>query len=225
MRSDTTWYPTPEDLDWIDGISGPLHPALAAIDEAAVPDDVPIVDRASGRVLAAFAAGRSRIVEVGTAFGFSTLWMALAQPPGGTIVTIDPDEGRTGRARAWWREAGIADEQITILNEPALEAFARSAPELDGPFDLAFIDAVKTEYRAYLEALVPRLSPGALVVADNVLWSGRVSKSRPADPDDPSTNALRAFDEAVLRDERFVATILPVGDGLLVATLRAASPS
>jgi caffeoyl-CoA O-methyltransferase len=220
MKSDATWLPTTTDLDWIDATSEPPHRALLAIEAAAEPDGIPILDRASGRVLAALAAGRRRIVEVGTAYGYSTLWMALAQPAGGTIVTIDPDRGRTDKARAWWRQAGVVAERITVVNAPALAAFAADEPALRGPFDLAFIDALKPEYRAYLEAIVPRLAPGALVVADNVLWSGRVSGERPADPDDEGTSALRSFNESVLRDPRFAASILPVGDGLLVAGLR-----
>ncbi|HYM84718.1 MAG TPA: methyltransferase, partial [Candidatus Dormibacteraeota bacterium] len=79
--------------------------------------------------------------------------------------------------------------------------------------------AIKTEYGAYVEALLPRLAPGAIVTADNVLWSGRVSGERPDDRE-RETEALRAFDAAMLRDPRFTATILPVGDGLLVATYR-----
>jgi len=168
-------------------------------------------------VLAALAAGRRRIVEVGTAFGYSTLWLAMGQPDDGTIVTIDPDRSRTDRARGWWREAGIPDERITVVNAKALEAFAAGEPALAGPFDLAFIDALKPEYEGYLQALVPRLAPGALVVADNVLWSGRVVDRARTEPD---TSALRAFDTAVLADPRFQATILPVGDGLLLAGFR-----
>jgi caffeoyl-CoA O-methyltransferase len=220
MKNDTTWLPTATDLDWIDATSGAPNPALLAIEAAAVPDGIPILDRASGRVLAALSAGRRRIVEVGTAYGYSTLWMALAQPAGGTIVTIDPDRGRTDKARGWWREAGVPVERITVVNAKALAAFEADDPALRGPFDLAFIDALKPEYQAYLEAIVPRLAPGALVVADNVLWSGRVSGERRADPDDEGTAALRAFNESVLRDRRFAASILPVGDGLLVAGLR-----
>ena len=154
---------------------------------------------------------------VGTAFGYSTLWLAMGQPDDGSIVTIDPDRSRTDRARAWWREAGIADERITVVNAKALEAFAAGEPALAGPFDLAFIDALKPEYEGYLEALVPRLAPGAVVVADNVLWSGRVVDPARTEPD---TSALRAFDTAVLADPRFQATILPVGDGLLLAGFR-----
>ncbi len=219
-KSNRTWIPTTTDLDWIESISRSLPPALAAIEAAAEPDGIPIVDRATGRVLSALAAGRRRIVEVGTAFGFSTLWLALGQPADGTIVTIDPDRSRTDLARDWWREAGIADGRITVVTAPALDAFASAEPALEGPFDLAFIDALKPEYGRYLEAIVPRLAPGALILADNVLWSGRLSGARPAAPDDERTDALRAFDAAVLGDPRFNATILPVGDGLLVAAWR-----
>jgi predicted O-methyltransferase YrrM len=157
------------------------------------------------------------MVEVGTAIGYSTLWLALGQAPGGTIVTIDPDTARTERARAWWRDAAIIDERIVQVTAEALDAFAAHEPALAGPFDLAFVDALKNEYQDYVEALVPRLSSGALLIADNVLWSGRVSGARPSDRNDRNTQALRAFDRALLRDPRFVATILPLGDGLLVA--------
>jgi predicted O-methyltransferase YrrM len=219
MKFDRGWLPGARDIEWIEGLAQPQSPALEAIEEAANASSqrVPIVDRDSGRVLAALAAGRRRIVEVGTAFGYSTLWLAMGQPSDGTIVTIDPDRARTDRARAWWRQAGIDDGRITVVSAKALDAFAVAEPALAGPFDLAFIDALKPEYQAYLEALVPRLAPGALVVADNVLWSGRTADPANSDPD---TVALRAFDAAVLADERFAATILPVGDGLLIAGYR-----
>ena len=217
MKNNGNWVPGAREARWIEGLTMPLLPALEAIEEAAAPDRIPIVDRDSGRVLAALAAGRRRIVEVGTAFGYSTLWMALGQPADGTIVTIDPDRYRTDLARGWWRDAGIPDERITVINAKALEAFAAAEPALAGPFDLAFIDALKPEYQGYFDALVPRLAPGALIVADNVLWSGRVTDAAITDAD---TSALRTFDAVVLGDPRFTATILPVGDGLLLAGLR-----
>jgi caffeoyl-CoA O-methyltransferase len=218
MKGDRGWIPGEADLDWIESIAPPLSAAQEAIEAAAQQPRVPIVDRDAGRVLAVLAGGRRRIVEVGTAFGYSTLWLALGQPDDGSIVTIDPDRERTDRARDWWRQAGIPDERITVVNAKALEAFAAAVPALAGPFDLAFIDALKPEYGAYLDALIQgRLAPGALVLADNVLWSGRVSGSRPPDE---NTSALRAFSERVLGDVRFTATILPVGDGLLAATWR-----
>jgi caffeoyl-CoA O-methyltransferase len=222
-KRERDWIPDETDHAFIESLAKPLPPALAAIEAAAGagPQRIPIVDRDAGRVLSVLAGGRLRILEVGTAYGYSTLWMAYGQGPEGRIVTIDPDQSRTDLARGWWRQGDIADEQITVINAPALDAFAANEPRLAGPFDLAFIDALKPEYERYFEAIRGRLAPGALVVADNVLWSGRVSGSRPADPDDANTNALRSFDRAVLADPAFLATILPVGDGLLIATLRA----
>ena len=218
-RSDRSWTPASADLEWIDATAGAPHPALLAIEAAAGPEGIPILDRDSGRVLATLAAGRRRVVEVGTAIGYSTLWMALALPADGRIVTIDPDRSRTDRARGFWRDAGVPDEQVEVVNPPALDAFAAGTAALAGPFDLAFIDALKDEYPDYATALEPRLVPGALLVADNVLWSGRTSGSRPAREGD-GTDALRRFCQSILRDPRYVATIVPVGDGLLVATWR-----
>jgi predicted O-methyltransferase YrrM len=219
MKDDRDWVPDATDLDWIESIGAAPPAALLAIEAAAQPRDIPIVDRHTGRVLSVLAGDRRRIVEVGTAYGYSTLWMALGQPADGTIVTIDPDLERTDLARGWWHDAGVADERITVVTAKALEAFAAPDPALAGPFDMAFFDALKPEYEAYLDSLVDgRLAPGALVAADNVLWSGRVSGSRPADAGDTNTNALRRFCERVLADERFTSTILPVGDGLLIAT-------
>src|SRR5690349_2256207 len=126
MKNDRGWLPGAREADWIDSLAAPLLPALEAIEKAATagPQRIPIVDRDSGRVLSALAAGRRRIVEVGTAFGYSTLWLALGQGRDGTIVTIDPDRSRTDRARGWWREAGIGDDRITVVTAKALDAFA-----------------------------------------------------------------------------------------------------
>src|SRR4029078_13420348 len=105
-----------------ESIAADLPPALAAIEDAAQPKGIPIVDRDAGRVLSVLAGGRRRSVEVGTAYGFSTLWLSLGQPADGSIVTIDPDLERTDLARSWWRQAGIPDERITRVKAKALEA-------------------------------------------------------------------------------------------------------
>ena len=219
MKSHRQWIPGEADIDWIESVATPVHPILAELEVAAEPGGVPILDRDSGRVLGALVANRRRIVEVGTAIGYSTLCMALGQPADGTIVTIDPDASRTAVAREHWRRAGIADDRIRVVNAPALDAFRGGDPALAGPFDLAFIDALKQEYPAYVEEIVPRLKPGALVVADNVLWSGRTSGGRASSPGD-RTAELRSFCERTLGDPRFAGTIVPVGDGLLVAAYR-----
>lgn len=218
-KLDRSWIPTGVDLDWIESIGRVPNPVFAEMEAIGRSERVPILSRDAGRVLAVLATGRCRIVEVGTAIGYSTLWMALAQPTDGTIATIDPDTSRTARARDLWRRAGVAEGRITVVNAPALDAFRDAVPELAGPFDLAFIDALKHEYAGYFSAIRPRLAPGALVVADNVLWSGRTSGARPAPPGDDS-EALRAFCEGVAGDADFETSILPVGDGLLVAALR-----
>jgi len=137
-KNDRTWIPDAVDLDWIESLSPSLPPALAAIEAAAQGPGIPIVDRDAGRVLQVLAGDRRRIVEVGTAYGYSTLWMALGQPADGTIVTIDPDRERTDLARGWWREAGVADERITVVNAPALDAIG-SEPALAGPFDMSML--------------------------------------------------------------------------------------
>ncbi len=219
VRSDRTWSPTQTDLDWIESTGRPLHPVLVEMESVAEPEGVPILSRDSGRMLAVLAADRRRVIEVGTAIGYSTLWMALALPPDGTVVTIDPDRERTDRARGFWRRAGLPDSRISVVNAPALEAFAGPSKDLRGPFDMVFIDALKDEYLAYLAALMDRLIPGAVVVADNVLWSGRTSGARPSRPGDGS-DALREFCARVSADPAFETAILPIGDGLLVATLR-----
>jgi caffeoyl-CoA O-methyltransferase len=186
-KNDRGWIPDATDLDWIESLARPVPAALAAIEAAAEPLGIPIVDRDTGRVLSVLAGDRRRIVEVGTAYGYSTLWMALGQP---------------------------------AVNAPALDALAAGDPALAGPFDMVFIDALKPEYLHYLEALTARLTPDALVAADNVLWSGRTSGARPVQAGDANTAALRDFDAAVLADPRFTSTILPLGDGLLIATWR-----
>jgi caffeoyl-CoA O-methyltransferase len=220
VRTNPDWSPTQADLDWIEATGRPPHPVLLDMEAAAVERErIPILSRDSGRMLAVLAASRRRVVEIGTAIGYSTLWMGLALPNGGTIVTIDPDRSRTDRARGFWRAAGLPDDRVRVVNAPALEAFAGSAPELAGPFDMVFIDALKDEYLAYLDALMDRLAPGAVVVADNVLWSGRTSGARPSVPGDGS-DALREFCARVSTDPAFETAILPIGDGLLVATLR-----
>jgi caffeoyl-CoA O-methyltransferase len=201
------------DLDYLEKV----HPALDAVATemlaAGRAESIPIVQMPVARLLHVVVAAvrPARVVEIGTAIGFSTLWMATALPPNGRIDTIDPDRSRTDRARRYWIRAQVGD-RIRVLNEPALRVLARLAAGID----LAFIDAVKTEYSAYLEALVPKMRPGGVILADNLLWSGRIA----AGDHDADTDALRAFNETFLHHARLDATILPVGDGLGFAVIK-----
>ncbi len=207
---------THRDLDYLERIHGDLPDVLRMLDREGGRDDIPIVGTAVGRLLAVLvrATGARRVVEIGTAIGYSALWMASALPADGELVTIDPDRERTDRARRFWELARVG-ERIRVVNAPALEAL----PTLIAPFDLAFIDALKHEYQAYLEQVLWLLRPGGTVVVDNLLWSGRASGSSP-DDGTSDTRAIKEFNAAFVRDRRFEATILPVGDGLGIAVKR-----
>lgn len=204
---------TDRDLQYLEGVHAPLGPVLAEMLETGRAEGVPIVSPASGRLLRTLVAARAprRVVEIGTAIGFSTLWMATALPAAGRIDTIDPDRSRTDRARRYWLRAGVTD-RVRVINEPALRVLPRLAPGIE----FAFIDAVKTEYLAYLDALLPKMAPGGIITVDNVSWSGRIA----AGVHDEDTDALRAFNERFLRHEQLEATIVPVGDGLGIGVVR-----
>lgn len=216
------YVPGSPDLDYIERTHGGLAPVLAELEAHGRREGIPIVDRAAGRVLAVLASGRRRILEIGTAFGYSTLWMALSMAPDGLLTTIDPDRSRTDIARGYWRQAGVPDERIEVINRPALEALGEPGA-IRGLLDLVFIDALKDEYVDYLEGALPSCAPGALILGDNVLWGGHVAGApapAAAHRSEESTRALRAFNRRALSHPRLAATILPVGDGLLLAVVR-----
>jgi caffeoyl-CoA O-methyltransferase len=157
--------------------------------------------------------GARQIVEVGTFTGFSTLSMAQALPADGRLIACDVSQEWTAVGREAWAKAGVAD-RIDLRIAPAIETL-RSLP--DGPWiDLAFLDADKGSYIDYWEALVPRLNPGGLLVADNTLYHGQVA--------DPAATggaaAIRAFNDHVGADERVDHVLLTVADGLTLARRR-----
>lgn len=152
------------------------------------------------------------ILEIGTAYGCSTLWMARAQPETGRIWTIDPDVKRTEIARTFYQRAGVA-ERIEIINQPALDVMGRLPKNL---YDIVLIDALKEEYAAYLDLAVPVVKHSGLVIVDNLLWHHRAAKP-PRSEDEVTTKAIRAFNEKFLHHPALNATILPLGDGLGVA--------
>jgi caffeoyl-CoA O-methyltransferase len=147
-----------------------------------------------------------RVLELGTYSGYSALSMAAALPEGGRIVTCEVDAGHAAFAQRHVDASPYAD-RIEIRVGRALEVLA----ELEGEFDLVFIDADKDSYRDYYEAVLPMLSPRGLIVVDNTLWSGRV-----ADPGERSeqTLAIRAFNDHVRSDPRVVCVQLTVRDGV-----------
>jgi caffeoyl-CoA O-methyltransferase len=161
--------------------------------------------------LLAHLVGARQAVEVGTFTGYSALCIARGLQPNGRLLCCDVSEEWTAIGRQAWERAGVAD-LIELVLAPASETLAR-LPE-DPTIDLAFIDADKPGYIDYYEAIVPRLRPGGLLIADNVLWFGRVVDP---DADDDDTEAIRAFNDHVRRDDRTEAVMLPVADGITLA--------
>jgi len=158
--------------------------------------------------------GARRIVEVGTFTGYSAICLARGLAPGGRLLCCDVSEEWTAVARRYFERAGLAD-RIDLRIAPALETLRTlpAAPEID----LVFIDADKTNYQNYYEALLPRLRPGGLFVFDNVLWMGEVAN--PANQDE-STAAIRALNDRLVADERVDTVMLPVADGVTLARKR-----
>jgi caffeoyl-CoA O-methyltransferase len=148
-----------------------------------------------------------RVVEVGTFTGWSSIVMAGALPPGGSVVSCDINEETTAVARRYAEEAGVAD-RIEYRLGPAVETLAT----LEGPFDLAFIDADKGGYVDYYEAILPKLAPGGTIAADNTLFG--------LDGDGENATAIARFNDHVLQDERVDTVLLPFREGLTLIRRR-----
>jgi caffeoyl-CoA O-methyltransferase len=155
--------------------------------------------------------GARRILEIGTFTGYSSISMALNLPDGGQIVSLDVNEETTAVARRYAEEAGVAD-RIDYRVGSAIDELGA----LDGPFDLVFIDADKESYIVYYENVLPKLSERGFIVADNVLWSGRVLE----DEGDESTEAIKRFNEHVAADDRVECLMLTVRDGMTLIRRR-----
>ncbi len=199
------------DKDYLARLHRDPSPLLLELEQLGARERVPIVARETGRLLSTLvhAMQANRVLEIGTAYGYSTLWMALALPPAGRIWTIDPDHARTAVAHQFLARSGKAGS-VDIINQPALDILP-TFPQRN--LDIVFIDALKTEYEAYLERCVPLLKLSGLVLVDNLLWDG-LSAAAPAQRDSPETLAIRSFNRAFLRHPQLDATIVDIGDGV-----------
>ena len=208
----------PEDVErYAEAHTTPPEPLLAELAEetrASLRDPAMLTGTVEGRLLELLvhAAAPRRVLEIGTYSGYSALSMAAGLPPDGRIDTCELDPEHAAVARRFVARSPFAD-RITVHEGPALETIAR----LEGRFDLVFLDADKEGYVDYYEAVVPRLAPRGLLVADNTLWSGRV-----ADPaeDSETTRALRRFNDHVAADPRVVCVLLTVRDGVTLVRRR-----
>ncbi len=200
-----------EQAEYLDSLLPTRDAVLQALEADADQHGVPIVDPEVGRFLqiAALSVDARRILEVGTATGYSGLHFLQVLPPDGELITIDIDDARQRAAHDYWRQAGVAAQATTLLG-PALELL----PTVTGTFDLVFLDAIKDEYRRYLDLALPLLRAGGLVLADNVLRAGRVARRDSGDADAAS---LDDFNRYAMGHPQLRSLVLPLGDGLLYA--------
>ncbi len=171
----------------------------------------------SGRLLEVLmaAAGARRVLEVGTLFGYSALWMARALPPDpvGHLDTVELNPMHAEAAEKHLAEAGVGD-RVTVHRGRGLEVISR----LDGPYDAFFMDAVKAEYPGYLDQALRLVRPGGLILADNVHWGGKVADPLVTDAD---TEGLREYLRRIASDPQLLSTVVAAGDGLAISVVRA----
>jgi predicted O-methyltransferase YrrM len=190
---------------------------MAEMEAVAERDDVPIVHWETGRFLAVLCRTLDPVVlEVGTAIGYSTVHMA-EQLERGRVITLELREDRARQALEFFERAGVAD-RVELIQGDARETIEA----VEGPIDLLFVDAAKDEYRRYIELAEPKLSERAVLVVDNMLMSGEVAL-----PEDAQTRwrgeslaAARALNSELLGSDRWLACVLPVGDGIAFAARR-----
>jgi caffeoyl-CoA O-methyltransferase len=202
----------PEVLAYAEAHSTPPSDSLAAVDASTRKDFEAwymMVGRQEGRFLEllVFAAQATRVLEIGTFTGYSAIAMAAGLPEGGSIISLELDPTHALTARGNIAAAGY-EHCISVIEGPALANLA----DLQGPFDLVFIDADKAGYDDYFEAVLPKLAPHGLIVADNTLYSGGVL-AREAHPNEASL-ALRAFNDKLVNDSRVVCVLTTIRDGV-----------
>ena len=194
-------------------------PVLAEMVAHGERDGIPIVYPETGLLLEVLVAlcGARTAVEVGTAIGVSTLHIARALGPGGSVISFEVDAGRQEAARGYLERAGARPIAPTCACRTAPKGSKRST----GPFDFAFLDAFKADYARHLALVVPLLRPGGAVAIDNVLLSGMVATSSAAGHwSEEDVLRMRELNADLIADQGLAATVLPVGDGVAVAVRR-----
>lgn len=187
----------------------PRDEVLAAMEAEADKRDIPIVGPLVGRVLHQLAVihNAKTVFELGSAIGYSTIWWARAVGDSGKVIYTDGDRKNADEARGYFERAGVAD-RIAVKVGDALELLS----EQKQSFDIIFCDVDKEDYPRAYRLAVPRLRKGGLLVADNVLWSGRVADKNP----DASTRAILEFNRLIYNSSELFTTILPIRDGIAV---------
>lgn len=196
----------------------PADPVLEEMEAQGAREGIPIVVPQTGQLLhvLALACRAERVLEVGTAIGVSTLYLARALPSSGRIVSFEIDEERHNAARDYLERAGVLD-RVDLRLQDARDGLI----SLSEDFDLAFVDGVKAQYGEYFDGVLPRLRSGGVLAVDNVLMSGSVAENRSDGHwTEDQIARIREFNRRLLEDPELVGTVTPVGDGVLVAVKR-----
>jgi len=200
-----------EQAEYLDRLLPAGDDLLTEMEQYAAEHRVPIADRevAAFIEMTARAIGAKRALECGMAIGYSVIHLLRGMGDEGRVVTIDPSEEMIAKAESYYSRAEIRD-RVEIHKGYALEVI----PTLDETFDLLFLDAVKEEYRGYLDLALPKLRSGGVVICDNLLWGGQVAGEIRSDDQKTSTEALRDFNQYFVNHPQLRAEVLAVGDGL-----------
>jgi caffeoyl-CoA O-methyltransferase len=201
---------------YLSGLNRQVDVVLAEIAREGQEHDLPLVDAEVGALLhvLARAVGAKRVLEIGTAIGYSGTWLARALPAGGMLLTMEMNPEHARAARANFDRAGVADRTSVIVGDAQ-----RMLAKVAGPFDLIFQDGDKLQYEPMLDRLVDLLRRGGLLVTDNVLWDGEVVPGFVAKPqrDPKDTRAIAAYNERLNSHPRLMTATVPLRDGLAIA--------
>ena len=195
--------------DYLYSLLPPRDEVLAEMEAEAAQHKIPIIGPAVARVIyqLVMISGAKKVFEMGSAIGYSTIWLARAVGEGGRVVYTDGDKKNADKARRYFERAGVID-RITIRTGDALELLS----EEKEPYNIIFCDVDKIDYPRAFRLALPHLKSGGLFIADNVLWSGKVAKANP----DGHTKAILELNQAMYRSAEVFTTILPLRDGLSV---------
>lgn len=206
----------PDINQYLDALLPERHVKLLEMEKLAAERNFPIVGPQAGRVLYQYVklTGARRVFEMGSGFGYSAFWLALALPEDGELICTEASQNNVDLAEDYLKVAGLLPK-VNLKTGDALKLLQNT----EGPFDLIFNDVDKEDYPRALEIAFTKLRPGGVLISDNALFHGRVTQENP----DRSTRGIIAYNEAVFNSNDWWTTILPVRDGLAVSWKIAAS--
>ncbi|MGH9675730.1 MAG: O-methyltransferase [Candidatus Acidiferrum sp.] len=189
----------------------PRDAVVAEIEEYAAKHEIPIIGPAVARMMALLVqvSGAKRIFEMGSAIGYSTIWLARAAGPKGKVFYTDGDPEKARRAQDYFKRSGVA-KRIHVQVGDAMAALKKTP----GTFDFIFNDVDKHQYPAAMRAALPKLRRGGLFVTDNTLWSGKAAQ--PAAPDDRNTLGVQEFNRLVYASKELYPVMIPLRDGVTI---------